>query len=260
MPILINSGYFQSLKYYNVTQTPSRTVIHFEFELFESGTGATFLNGVSYPHKSHRLLLAKPGIQRFTIGSFIARYVRVAAETPEEMNLLHELPETTIVDDDHYALLTQKITDIMQLNDDMPYYSRLSALSLFLAEATQLLHQENRVQPAVDPHLSAVLTAKAYLEEHFCEKINLDFLSSQVHLSKNFFRQKFCQHMCLSPQEYLHQVRLAHAKELLRTTHVSLSEIADACGFESQSYFTYVFRMQTGQTPFRYRQSSQTNE
>ena len=56
--------------------------------------------------------------------------------------------------------------------------------------------------------------------------------------------------------QYLTQIRLDNSRKMLRETHLSITEIAMACGFSSQSYFTKIFRETYGLTPGLYRKSA----
>lgn len=48
-------------------------------------------------------------------------------------------------------------------------------------------------------------------------------------------------------------LRIFHAKKLLKTTELSISEIAFTVGFNDPDYFTYVFHKETGFSPKKYR-------
>lgn len=102
-------------------------------------------------------------------------------------------------------------------------------------------------------YLGAVLKAKAYMDENYAEKINLEQLAQNTYLSKNFLRVQFEACIGVSPHIYLQSVRLARAKQMLAGTQMPISEIALACGYESQAYMTYCFKKQLGISPLKYR-------
>lgn len=258
MPRLVNTGYYQSRDYYSDNMTPRRCVEHFELELVETGTGFSFIDGVSYPHLPNRLILAKPGQFRFTVGAFSCWYVRFQCADEKEAALLRTLPDTALAVGD---LLKSMIVELggMRAQSIAAFYFLQAALCNLLREATTYFQPDRSGQGDSDPHFPAVIAIKEYLDTHFSEKIRLDILADQVHLSKNFFRSKFSQLMGLSPQEYLAQVRLAQARCLLSTTARTLVDIAVSCGYDSQAYFNYVFKRLTGQTPLAYRRAAHKN-
>ena len=53
---------------------------------------------------------------------------------------------------------------------------------------------------------------------------------------------------------YLLQYRIAQAKQQLQNPHKNVVQICMECGFQSPSYFSKVFRRETGMTPVQYRQ------
>ena len=56
--------------------------------------------------------------------------------------------------------------------------------------------------------------------------------------------------------EYLTDLRLSKAEDLLVSTNMSMLDISVSTGFENQSYFTKVFKSAKGMTPREYRRAS----
>ncbi len=100
----------------------------------------------------------------------------------------------------------------------------------------------------------------AYMEAHFTEEMSLDDLAAQAHMSKNHFIRLFKQHYNETPNRYLNQLRLDYAKELLRSTDRSMTDIALHCGFCDGNYFSRSFRQAEGQSPRSYRQAIMQRE
>ena len=93
------------------------------------------------------------------------------------------------------------------------------------------------------------------LHLHFSQKITLDMLSERYNISKYHLQRSFSHYFGQSPGEYLIQLRLTRAKELLRATDLPVSEVAYRIGMENTSYFIYTFRTHEGTTPNRYRKT-----
>jgi transcriptional regulator GlxA family with amidase domain len=55
------------------------------------------------------------------------------------------------------------------------------------------------------------------------------------------------------------ETRLAASKELLLSSSRSIAEVASSTGFSSQSYFSQIFRKNTGMSPLQYRKLKQTD-
>ena len=58
----------------------------------------------------------------------------------------------------------------------------------------------------------------------------------------------------LSPQQYLTDIRINKARELLATTNYNVSEVADLTGYPNPLYFSRIFKKHTGVSPSRYKQ------
>ena len=95
-----------------------------------------------------------------------------------------------------------------------------------------------------------------YLDEHYMEDITLQTLSEITYLNKYYLVHAFKNYKGISPINYLIGKRISEAKHLLETTNYPISKIAVSVGFSSQSYFSQIFKKETGRTPNRYRQDS----
>ncbi|MDQ0089557.1 AraC-like DNA-binding protein [Paenibacillus anaericanus] len=94
---------------------------------------------------------------------------------------------------------------------------------------------------------------KRYIDSNYAEEISLDSLAEKAHLSKYYLVHTFAKYYDMSPINYLNEVRLRASKELLETTDLSISQVAESTGFSSQSYFSQSFRRSCGLTPSDYR-------
>ena len=92
-----------------------------------------------------------------------------------------------------------------------------------------------------------------YLDSNYNENLNLDALAQQFSINKYYLQKQFKKKMGLSPNEYLTRVRLEKAKNLLRTTNETMTQIAQEVGYTA-SYFDNVFKKYESVTPHIYRQ------
>lgn len=97
--------------------------------------------------------------------------------------------------------------------------------------------------------------AKRYIETNYQGKITLDSLSDICNLTKYYLSHKFTELYGKSPISYLTEVRIAAAKDLLKTTNYSVEEIANATGFSSSSYFSQAFGKACQVSPQQYRKT-----
>ena len=87
------------------------------------------------------------------------------------------------------------------------------------------------------PYYGIISKAIKYFESNYHSKILLEDVAAYLEMSPFYFHKIFKQTMQITPNEYLTNLRINRAKELLIMTKESIIDIALKCGFESSSYF-----------------------
>lgn len=100
---------------------------------------------------------------------------------------------------------------------------------------------------------TAVSKVKDYLDTHYNEVVTRERIEKLVHLNRDYINRIFKMSTGYSLMEYIQYDRIIAAKRLLTTTGKTIVEIGMETGFDSQAYFTKVFRKWTGTTPSAYR-------
>ena len=119
---------------------------------------------------------------------------------------------------------------------------------------TQLMISLITASAASSENIPAVIQEiRSYLLTHYTEKITLAGLSAQFNLNQFYLQKQFKRYTGQSPTEYVIYLRLKHAKELMLTSPLSISEISYAVGIENTSHFTRQFKAQEGMTPQEFR-------
>ncbi|MBQ1931657.1 MAG: response regulator [Lachnospiraceae bacterium] len=98
--------------------------------------------------------------------------------------------------------------------------------------------------------IEAVLS---YVEEHYCDNISISSLSAHFDLTPNYLSTLLKNRLGTKFTDHLTYLRIAHAKELLLTTKLSVKEITEQVGYYSQSHFTKLFMEKEGCTPAEFR-------
>lgn len=98
-----------------------------------------------------------------------------------------------------------------------------------------------------------ILKITSYLQDHLSEEISLSLLSQQFHLNPQYISQLFRSEIGVNFLTYLTDIRLEHAKKLLISTDLSITDIAMESGYSDYRVFTKVFKKSEGITPSRYR-------
>lgn len=94
---------------------------------------------------------------------------------------------------------------------------------------------------------------KSYIKSHLSEKLTLDLLAAQLHYNPEYFSRYFKKATGKNISEYLISMRINKAKELLKSTDLSISDICNECGYSSVSNFRTHFTNCCGISPKEYR-------
>jgi two-component system response regulator YesN len=98
--------------------------------------------------------------------------------------------------------------------------------------------------------------AEAFILEKYHEDISLEQTAEHVNLSSYYFSKTFKNEHGKTFIDYLTDIRIQKAKELMEETNLSLKEICYEVGYKDPNYFSRVFKKVTGITPTDYRQKN----
>jgi AraC-like DNA-binding protein len=98
-----------------------------------------------------------------------------------------------------------------------------------------------------------ISTVKKIISSNFQKCWTIDELAETINLSKSRFKELFKQKTQLSPIQFVRHLRFEKAKELLKTTHLTVKETGFAVGINDQSGFVRDFKKKYGLTPTEYR-------
>ena len=86
-----------------------------------------------------------------------------------------------------------------------------------------------------------------------CERLEISDICSALHYNKSYIFKQFKKSTNSSVMSYFMKLKVEKAKELLRETSMSISEIASYLSFDTSNYFSKIFKKVTGYTPTTYR-------
>lgn len=162
------------------------------------------------------------------------------------------LPAFRPKDADMYLSLLQRINEIAGAED----YIRDMHINELLAALLSLLMQSGW-SPA-SQHGSAgshraLSDVKAWLDQHYHEKVALDDLAERFFINKFYLARLFKEQYGSSIVNYVLSLRISRAKELLRFTDLSIEEVGAQCGIPDANYFSRAFRKIEDVSPREYR-------
>lgn len=135
----------------------------------------------------------------------------------------------------------------------MEGFRTIDALCLWLSDVINGL-MDSLFRFIEAKHANVIHRCTQYIGLHYNERITLEDTARQVYLSPEYLSRIFRRETGSTFSEYVNRVRVAKAKELMASKHLSLTEIALLVGYEDQSYFTKVFKRFAGMLPREYRE------
>ncbi len=99
------------------------------------------------------------------------------------------------------------------------------------------------------------LGARQYIEQNYKKKLTIDNIASAVFLSPSHFSHIFKEEVGTSPINYLNRFRVDRAKEILKNSNTSITEISHSVGFQSLPHFNRIFKNIAKISPGLYRKS-----
>ena len=245
-------GYYISKENHTQSITPRREVMSTEIEFYTTGGNKSIINGEEFVQEKCNILISNKGDIRYSVDEFECFAVHFSS--PETDELVKRLPVVFKVFDSKSVLeifnaMTVAYTKGTDEGVLLAKAKILELVSLLLSEASKLASGK------FTHYSESVFAACRFMEENFASPVSLADVAAFVNLSPSFFHTVFKQATLLTPAKYLLDIRLSNAKNMLRNSDLSLLDIALSCGFESQSYFCYVFKKYMGITPKNYRDS-----
>lgn len=102
----------------------------------------------------------------------------------------------------------------------------------------------------------AVKGAKEYVNQYFDKPIQIGMISALFNLNSRYFGRIFKEQEGIEFSNYVNQIRICKAKDMLRKKHVTISETALLCGYDDFSYFSRVFKKICGVSPRQYKKGA----
>jgi len=103
------------------------------------------------------------------------------------------------------------------------------------------------------PVSDIIAAAKKMIDEQFAGNLSLESVAESISLSPHYFSRLFSGQVGKTFIDYLTDLRMAKACQLLREGRLSIKEVSSAVGYTDPNYFSRIFKKIIGQTPTEYR-------
>ena len=229
-----------------------------EIFYIQGGDGAFQFEEEEYAVKKDDIIIINPSVPHTEKSSADSplEYIAIGVEM---MNFSFDLEKDFLIfrQKSEKEDLLHYITGILlEMADKKPHYEAIceSYLSIFLLKLERLTQCPIQAL-SMPPSRSSreCIKIKNYIESNYMHNITLDQLAALSNLSKHHLIHAFTKQCGCPPIQYLCQTRIQGSKELLANTDYTIDNVAQSCGFSSQSYFTQSFQKYCGMTPSAFR-------
>lgn len=250
--------------------------IHDYYEIYYlmAGTRRYFINHTLYNMEPGDVILVNKGDLHLTtmISSehYYERYLmtfndnfveRVSQNIDRELFMnAFEVKKVHVPVSKRYAFeaLIHKLSTECERNDeyaDFLAYSHMAELIIFLDRCSS-----HSVVPFDDisVHEERIQQVCKYIINYYNQQITLADISKMAYMSPTYFSKKFKKVTGFGFNEYLNNVRIKMATNMLVETQYSVTEIARFCGYKDSNYFGDVFKKIMGVSPSKYRKANYT--
>lgn len=255
---------------------------HTEYELVlyektgEGFTGHYFAGDAINEVRDHTMLLYGPGLPHMINGRFshqqqtlnrtivvwfTHQWVEQIRTIIPEARGIHRLLENASYgikfSPEHAKKVAELFNGIEQL--ERPYQAiKIMEMLLLLAEdskAERVSSSAYRIQPVTDDDstLQKITKATRYIENNYSRNIRVDDLCGMLHISESSAYRLFEKHYGMSFSEHLKQYRIGKACEMLASTNLPISLVAEKAGFSNLSNFNRLFKGAKGITPSQFK-------
>ena len=135
-------------------------------------------------------------------------------------------------------------------------FEQIKALSLFKDNRNKMMsifYDMLHRLSSQNTNNSVISRAIAYLENNYDNPgLTNAELAKQCNISEVYFRRIFEKQYKMTPKQYIVNVRINKAKQLLVENSLKINAVAEHCGFSNQYHFCRVFKKKTGLTPTEY--------
>ncbi|MNI17841.1 HTH-type transcriptional activator Btr [compost metagenome] len=238
---------------------------HHTILAFTKGSGSLIMDGVSLDFKPGISFITRPECQmkfEHIVGKDLAGYwitfdiyrlgmSQISSDMHHYFPYGKQMSPTPFIKFvDLLEQLAVRRQDVGKL-DGLKQQIRLQELIVFLLENHQAM------QSPTDS-IQAVERSIAYLEDHYIEPITVELLSQQAGVRRWEYSSIFQDITGYKPLDYLTEVRMKRAKELLMLSNAPLRDIAHRVGFKDEYYFNRRFRQSLGISPKQYARTHQS--
>lgn len=257
--------------YYRVYKSPIIKTEHpegrndYQLLYIAHGKGHFFFNGKETIVTKGNMILFRPGEPQvyyyYSVDKTEVYWVHFTGSEVEKYLDHYELPNDknvffTGISPDYQWLYNQIIQELQLKRAN--YEELLRILLRHILLMINRFVKEDHTQGS--DTFNEIERATHYFNENYNKDISIEQYAEEHLMSKNWFINCFKKIMKVTPMQYILQLRISTAKNLLEFSTKNISEIADAIGYDNPLYFSRLFTKYVGVSPKEYRNNFNKNK
>ena len=248
LPRIITVNFYEHM--IPISKNPGRTAEIYEISLYLGGSGTIFINDKEYKVHNGDVRFSKPGTKLISSPEYKCYTVYFDFGESNMIlrnQILDNIPEYFSTDGATLHLFEKLIHSYQAYEVSQKLYSNAILMQLIF-EIYQSAYSEKEYSHPVKICIE-------YMKNNYKENITLKKLGELSSYSHIHILRLFKTETGITPHDWLTNIRINYAKEYLESTNIKISQIADLCGFSSDSHFKILFKKTTGFTPGNYRKN-----
>lgn len=237
---------------------------HFLLTLITRGEGVQTLNGEDFPFSCGTMFLLSPADFHKNTTKDGESYDYFGVKFPHELlegrlseiSVLDKLPLVIQLEGKDYSVAREIFARLVEessfgedrLGNEI-YLQSLVEQLLIIALRSTAKKEQKKPSEFVNKTLG-------FLYSHFSDELSVKEAASFIGYTTNYFNTKFKEHFGVPFAEYLRNMRLSYAANLLRSSTLSITEISMESGFSCPEHFSRVFSNAFGCSPSSYRRKN----
>lgn len=236
-------------------------IMKMEHDIIPYRTGMITVIPPNYPHNT----VSTEDTESFWEYLFIDSEKVLQAMYPDDIlfqqKLLEKIHQRAYIGNGHdtpeLASVVHSIMEEMRNKRDMLYRDCVRGMILTLLINVARLHAEPSVLSEGGVRqkngFDQIRPALEYIRKNYAQPMKIFEIAESCHMSESHFRRLFEENISMTPVEYLNQVRIKKACELIKKTGNSMEEVAVRVGFTTTSTFNRNFKRITGLSPYQWK-------
>jgi len=250
-------GYANGISYYHFVYETEYQRLHQPFlrpcyymYLIVKGSGTLKVMNKTYPLEVGTIFVTAPYLSHEIEGSDIFTYLYISfdGECVPQLLKSYQIQDRLHIANGYACVIEFWMDSIRRFSTQ-----NANALteSVLMYTLSHIVSNQANIQSTSPDKFQIIID---FLQNHLQNKdLSLKNVADLFFYNEKYFSALFKQNMGINFSQYLNEIRIQHAVDLIRKNDISVAEVAFTCGFSDSMYFSKVFKRIIGKTPSEYK-------